>query len=201
MRYSITRCCSSRRRSPRPLAYELRNLLRLERWLRRRAVEPAPNMHGLWGEVARDRQSPLPPQGVPQAARAGAAARVPAHDLGDARRRDPARAASRDPLVQPHRRALARPEAARSTTACGSTTWCATRISSSTSNRRGASVPPRIHLPKHGDRWLLFRLVTTNATGPAAADPARRDERGAARVACARTSSRTPRMNCARRSP
>jgi two-component system phosphate regulon sensor histidine kinase PhoR len=25
--------------------------------------------------------------------------------------------------------------------------------------------PPRIHLPKQGDRWLLFRLVTTSDTG------------------------------------
>jgi two-component system, OmpR family, phosphate regulon sensor histidine kinase PhoR len=32
-------------------------------------------------------------------------------------------------------------------------------------DRRGATVPPRIHLPKSGDRWLLVRLVTTNATG------------------------------------
>ena len=31
--------------------------------------------------------------------------------------------------------------------------------------RRGTSAPPRIHFPKHGDRWLLFRLVTTNTTG------------------------------------
>jgi two-component system, OmpR family, phosphate regulon sensor histidine kinase PhoR len=32
-------------------------------------------------------------------------------------------------------------------------------------DRRGATAPPRIHLPKSGDRWLLVRLVTTNATG------------------------------------
>ena len=32
-------------------------------------------------------------------------------------------------------------------------------------DRRGATAPPRIHLPKNGDRWLLVRLVTTNATG------------------------------------
>jgi two-component system phosphate regulon sensor histidine kinase PhoR len=31
--------------------------------------------------------------------------------------------------------------------------------------KRGAMAPPRIHLPKHGDRWLLFRLVTTSDAG------------------------------------
>jgi two-component system phosphate regulon sensor histidine kinase PhoR len=31
--------------------------------------------------------------------------------------------------------------------------------------RRGAAAPPRIRLPQIGDRWLLMRLVTTNATG------------------------------------
>jgi two-component system phosphate regulon sensor histidine kinase PhoR len=33
------------------LAFEIRNLLRFERWLRRRAVEPPPDISGLWGEV------------------------------------------------------------------------------------------------------------------------------------------------------
>jgi len=32
-------------------------------------------------------------------------------------------------------------------------------------DRRGTLAPPRIHLPKQGDRWLLFRLVTTHTTG------------------------------------
>ena len=32
-------------------------------------------------------------------------------------------------------------------------------------DKRGAMAPPRIHLPKHGDRWLLFRLVTASDTG------------------------------------
>jgi len=33
------------------LAMHVRNLVRFERWLRRRATEPPPNMSGLWGEV------------------------------------------------------------------------------------------------------------------------------------------------------
>ena len=32
-------------------------------------------------------------------------------------------------------------------------------------DQRGAMAPPRIHLPKQGDRWLLFRLVTTSDHG------------------------------------
>jgi two-component system phosphate regulon sensor histidine kinase PhoR len=34
------------------VAYQVRNLARLERWLRRRSEEPPPNMNGQWGEVA-----------------------------------------------------------------------------------------------------------------------------------------------------
>jgi len=32
-------------------------------------------------------------------------------------------------------------------------------------DRPAATAPPRINLPRIGDRWLLVRLVTTNATG------------------------------------
>ena len=51
---SVTRRCSSRSRWPCCSRCQVRNLLRFERWLRHRTVEPPPDMHGLWGEVAGD---------------------------------------------------------------------------------------------------------------------------------------------------
>jgi hypothetical protein len=32
-------------------------------------------------------------------------------------------------------------------------------------DRRAALAPPRIRLPNQGNRWILFRLVTTSETG------------------------------------
>ena len=72
---------------------------------------------------------------------------------------------ARDSLVQPHGGALARPEAARSTTACASTTSCATPSSSSTSSAR-ARWRRRAFISRN--RMIAgcpFHLVTTNTAG------------------------------------
>ena len=143
-------------------------------------------MRGAVGRGCGDHAPDLPSQGLPQAARADAVPRVPPHDLGHAGWRDPARTESRDPVVQPHGRPLARPASARSTAASASTTWCDTRISSSTSSSGGttdaAAHPPAearrplARVPsRQGERQRQQLLIVRDVTGEARLESMRKD--------------------------
>jgi two-component system phosphate regulon sensor histidine kinase PhoR len=146
------------------LAYELRNLLRLERWLRRRTVESPPDMDGLWGEVI------------------AITSRIYRRKVFHKRRvhmllREFRRMTSAMPdgavLLGANREILWFNRAAGQWLDLRRKVDYGIRIDNLVRHpdfveyldRRGASAPLRIHLPKHDDRWLLFRLVTTNATG------------------------------------
>jgi len=146
------------------LCYELFNLLRLERWLRRRAVESAPNMWGLWGEVL------------------AIVNRVYRRKVFHKRRvlvllREFRRMTSAMPdgaiLLGQHREILWFNRTAGRWLDLKRKVDYGLRIDNLVRHpefieyleRRGTSAPPRIHFPKHEDRWLLFRLVTTNTTG------------------------------------
>jgi two-component system phosphate regulon sensor histidine kinase PhoR len=146
------------------LGYELRNLVRLENWLRRRAVEVPPNMRGLWGEVL------------------AIVNRVYRRKVFHKRRvlvllREFRRMTSAMPdgaiLLGRHREILWFNRTAGRWLDLRRKVDYGLRIDNLVRHpdfieyleRRGASTPPRIHFPKQGDRWLLFRLVTTNTTG------------------------------------
>jgi two-component system phosphate regulon sensor histidine kinase PhoR len=146
------------------LAYELRNLLRFERWLRRRAVESPPDMPGLWGEVL------------------ATVNRVYRRKVFHKRRvlvllREFRRMTSAMPdgaiLLGRNREILWFNRTAGRWLDLKRKVDYGLRIDNLVRHpdfieyleRRGASAPPRIHFPKQGDRWLLFRLVTTNTTG------------------------------------
>lgn len=146
------------------LSYEVRNLLRFEHWLRRRSSEPPPNMAGLWGEVV------------------ATANRLYRRKVFHKRRvllllREFRRMTSAMPdgavLLGPHREILWFNRTAGEWLGLRRKIDNGIRIDNLVRNpefveyldRRGMLAPPRIHLPKQGDRWLLFRLVTTNASG------------------------------------
>jgi two-component system phosphate regulon sensor histidine kinase PhoR len=146
------------------VAYEVVNLLRLERWLRRRAVEAPPGMVGLWGEVL------------------AIVSRVYRRKVFHKRRvlmllREFRRMTSAMPdgaiLLGEHREILWFNRTAGRWLELKRKVDYGLRIDNLVRHpdfieyleRRGTSVPPRIHLAKQGDRWLLFRLVTTNTTG------------------------------------
>jgi len=146
------------------LAYEVRNLLRFERWLRRRSTEAPPNMAGLWGEVL------------------AITSRLYRRKVFHKRRvlvllREFRRMTSAMPdgavLLGQNREILWFNRTAGRWLDLKRKLDYGIRIDNLVRNpdfveyldRRGTSAPPRIHLPKSGDRWLLVRLVTTNATG------------------------------------
>jgi two-component system phosphate regulon sensor histidine kinase PhoR len=146
------------------LAWELRNLLRFERWLRRRTVEPPPDMVGLWGEVV------------------AITSRIYRRKVFHKRRvlmllREFRRMTSAMPdgavLLGPNREILWFNRMAGRWLGLRRKLDFGIRIDNLVRHpdfveyldKRGTSAPPRIKLPGRGDRWLLFRLVTTNTTG------------------------------------
>ncbi|MDQ1345393.1 MAG: Phosphate regulon sensor protein PhoR, partial [Pseudomonadota bacterium] len=146
------------------LGYELFNLLRLEQWLRRRAVASPPNMWGLWGEVL------------------AIVNRVYRRKVFHKRRvlvllREFRRMTSAMPdgaiLLGQHREILWFNRTAGRWLDLKRKVDYGLRIDNLVRHpdfieyleHRGTSAPPRIHFPKQGDRWMLFRLVTTNTTG------------------------------------
>lgn len=146
------------------LAWHVRNLLRFERWLRRRTVEPPPDMNGLWGEVM------------------AITSRIYRRKVFHKRRvtsllREFRRMTSAMPdgavLLGPNREILWFNRTAGLWLGLRRKLDYGLRIDNLVRHpdfveyldRRGGMAPPRIHMPKLGDRWLLFRLVTTSDTG------------------------------------
>lgn len=146
------------------LAWHVRSLLRFEHWLRRRSVEPPPDMSGLWGEVM------------------AITARIYRRKVFHKRRvtmllREFRRMTAAMPdgavLLGPSREILWFNRTAGQWLGLRRKIDYGIRIDNLVRHpgfieyleKRGAMAPPRIHLPKHGDRWLLFRLVTTSDTG------------------------------------
>jgi two-component system phosphate regulon sensor histidine kinase PhoR len=146
------------------LAWHLRNLLRFDHWLRNRTVEPPPDMDGLWGEVM------------------AVTHRIYRRKVFHKRRvltllREFRRMTSAMPdgavLLGPNRETLWFNRTAGRWLGLRRKVDYGIRIDNLVRHpdfveyldKRGAMAPPRVHLPKHGDRWLLFRLVTTSDTG------------------------------------
>jgi two-component system phosphate regulon sensor histidine kinase PhoR len=146
------------------LAFEFRNLVRLERWLRRRTTEPPPNMNGLWGEAVATTN------------------RIYRRKVFHKRRvllllREFRRMTSAMPdgavLLGTDREILWFNRTAGRWLGLQRKVDYGIRIDNLVRHpefveyldRRGATAPPRIRLPKSGDRWLLARLVTTDASG------------------------------------
>lgn len=146
------------------LAYHVRNLIRFEHWLRFRSEEPPPNMDGLWGEVLATTH------------------RIYRRKVFHKRHvtsllREFRRMTSAMPdgavLLGPNREILWFNRTAGQWLGLRRKVDYGRRIDNLVRNpefveyldKRGAMAPPRIHLPKQGDRWLLFRLVTTSDAG------------------------------------
>jgi two-component system phosphate regulon sensor histidine kinase PhoR len=146
------------------LAYHVRNLIRFEHWLRFRSEDAPPNMDGLWGEVL------------------AIAHRIYRRKVFHKRRvssllREFRRMTAAMPdgavLLGPNREILWFNRTAGQWLDLRRKVDYGIRIDNLVRHpefveyldRRGAMAPPRIHLPKQGDRWLLFRLVTTSDTG------------------------------------
>jgi two-component system phosphate regulon sensor histidine kinase PhoR len=146
------------------LAFELRNLLRFEHWLRNRTIESPPDLPGLWGEVL------------------AITNRIYRRKVFHKRRvlvllREFRRMTSAMPdgavLLGENREILWFNRTAGHWLGLRRKVDYGIRIDNLVRqpdfveylDKRGATLPPRIHLPKQGDRWLLFRLVTTNTTG------------------------------------
>jgi len=146
------------------LAYHVRNLIRFEHWLRYRSEQPPPNMDGLWGEVL------------------AITHRLYRRKVFHKRRvtallREFRRMTSAMPdgavLLGSNREILWFNRTAGHWLDLRRKVDYGIRIDNLVRNpdfieyldKRGAMAPPRIHLPKHGDRWLLFRLVTASDTG------------------------------------
>jgi two-component system phosphate regulon sensor histidine kinase PhoR len=146
------------------LAYHIRNLIRFEHWLRYRSEEAPPDMNGLWGEVL------------------AITHRVYRRKVFHKRRvtallREFRRMTSAMPdgavLLGANREILWFNRTAGHWLDLRRKVDYGIRIDNLVRNpdfveyldRRGALAPPRIHLPKHGDRWLLVRLVTTSDAG------------------------------------
>ncbi len=146
------------------VAYHVRNLIRFEHWLRYRSEETPPNMDGLWGEVL------------------AITHRLYRRKVFHKRRvtsllREFRRMTSAMPdgavLLGPNREILWFNRTAGHWLDLRRKVDYGIRIDNLVRNpdfveyldKRGAMAPPRIHLPKQGDRWLLFRLVTASDTG------------------------------------
>lgn len=147
------------------LALHLRNLIRFEHWLRRRSVERPPDMTGLWGEVT------------------AVTSRIYRRKVFHKRRvlamlREFRRMTSAMPdgalLLGQHNEILWFNRTAG--------TWLDLRRKADVGLRidnlvrhpdfvehlakNGTTPAPRVYQPPPSDRWLAFRLVTTNTTGP-----------------------------------
>jgi two-component system phosphate regulon sensor histidine kinase PhoR len=146
------------------LAWHLRNLLRFDHWLRNRTVESPPDMDGLWGEVITTTH------------------RIYRRKVFHKRRvlmllREFRRMTSAMPdgavLLGPNREILWFNRSAGRWLGLRRKVDYGIRIDNLVRHpdfveyldKRGVMAPPRVHLPKHGDRWLLFRLVTTSDAG------------------------------------
>lgn len=146
------------------LTYQVRNLVRFEHWLRFRSEQAPPNMEGLWGEVL------------------SITHRLYRRKVFHKRRvtsllREFRRMTSAMPdgavLLGPNREILWFNRTAGRWLGLRRKIDYGIRIDNLVRNpdfieyldKRGAMVPPRIQLPKHGDSWALFRLVTTSDTG------------------------------------
>jgi two-component system phosphate regulon sensor histidine kinase PhoR len=146
------------------LAYQTWNLLRFELWLRNRSVAKPPNMSGLWGETL-----------------------ATTNRLYQRKRFHKRRVMSL--LRELRRMTSAMPDGAILLGPAREILWFnrtaaryldlrrkldhGIRIDNLIRNpelveyldRNGAGAPPRIHMPKHGDRWFAFNLVTTSDWG------------------------------------
>ncbi len=183
------------------VAWQSWQLIRFERWLRLRAHLTPPDMNGLWGEVVATAHRIHRRKAFHKRRVLRAAARIPPHDVGDAGRRDPARPAS-----------------ARSSGSTGTAgRWLDLRRKVDYGIRIDNLVrhPEFVEYVEKRRRRACRRASTcrSRATagssstwsrpmrGAAAADRARRDRARRGSSACARTSSRTRRTSCVRRSP
>jgi two-component system phosphate regulon sensor histidine kinase PhoR len=146
------------------LVFQARNLLRFDHWLRHRTVESPPDMTGLWGEVM------------------ATTSRLYRRKVFHKRRvllllREFRRMTSAMPdgaiLLGPNREILWFNRAAGRWLDLRRKVDEGIRIDNLVRHpelveyleKGGNTAPPRLHLPKHGDRWLAFHLVTTNASG------------------------------------
>jgi two-component system phosphate regulon sensor histidine kinase PhoR len=146
------------------LAWEVRNLLRFEHWLRNRTVERPPDMRGLWGETV------------------AIASRIYRRKVFHKRRvltllREFRRMTAAMPdgavLIGPDREILWFNRTAGRWLDLQRKLDFGIRIDNLVRHpdfvaylERGGRPPaPRIFMPKHGNRWLAFGLVTTSATG------------------------------------
>jgi len=146
------------------LAWQVANLVRFERWLRRRSERAPPDMSGLWGEVV------------------AITSRIYRRKVYHKRRvllllREFRRMTSAMPdgaiLLGPSHEILWFNRAAGRSLGLRRKIDYGIRIDNLIRHpdfveyleSAGRGLPPRIHLPKAGDRWFLFRLVTTNTTG------------------------------------
>jgi len=145
------------------LAWEVRNLLRFDHWLRHRTVERPPDMRGLWGEVI------------------AVTSRIYRRKVFHKRRvlgllREFRRMTAAMPdgavLLGPEREILWFNRTAAEWLHLQRKLDFGIRIDNLVRHpdfiaylERGGRPPaPRIHLPKLGDRWLSFNLVTTSST-------------------------------------
>jgi two-component system phosphate regulon sensor histidine kinase PhoR len=146
------------------LAWQFWNLVRFEQWLRRRAVTAPPDLHGVWGEVL------------------ATTSRIYRRKVFHKRRvlvllREFRRMTSAMPdgaiLLGQNREILWFNRTAARWLGLKRKVDYGIRIDNLVRHpdlveyldRRGGAAAARIHLTKDGDRWLLFRLVTTNTTG------------------------------------
>jgi two-component system phosphate regulon sensor histidine kinase PhoR len=167
------------------LAIHVRNLLRFERWLRNRSTEAPPDMRGAWGEVA------------------AITHRIYRRKVFHKRRvltlfREFRRMTSAMPdgaiLLGPNREILWLNRTASRWLDLRRKVDRGIRIDNLVRHPEfveymesgGATTPPRIHLPKLGDRWLEFHLVKAtdsaqqllivrNVTGEARLESMRKD--------------------------
>ena len=164
------------------VAWQARNLIRFEHWLRLRSILKPPDMGGLWGDVVaianrlyqrkrfhKRRALTL----LRELRRMTSAMPDGTILLGP----DP-----RDPLVQPDGRAMARAAAQARLRHPHRQPDPAPGVRRVRRPAAARGPGPRIHMPNLGDRWFAFDLVTTSDSRPAVADRPRRHQRGAARV-------------------
>ena len=146
------------------VALQAWQLIRFERWLRLRNVQNPPNMRGLWGEAVATAHRLHRRKNFHKRRVTDVAARIPAHDHGDARWRDPA---GTDRQILWFNRMAGKWLDLRRKVDYGIRIDNLLRhpeFIEYVEKRRGWPAP-RIHLPKHGDRWLACNLVTTNSWG------------------------------------
>lgn len=146
------------------LAVQVRNLIRLDRWLRRRSVQRPPDMTGLWGEVI------------------AVTSRIYRRKVFHKRRvllmlREFRRMTSAMPdgalLLGPMNEILWFNRTAGAWLDLRRKLDFGLRIDNLVRHpdfvehlaKAGATPPPRLYMPPPSDRWLAFRLVTTNTSG------------------------------------